>query len=154
MEENYILSVTGKQTVAGDSDKVELKTTAAYVMRNGSRYISYNEYDIQNPGRKYRTTVKIDPDNRVTVMKGGEERHNLILEKGVRHRCEYMTSFGSIMLGVYTESVRNELGDDGGRIQVRYNIDVEYELASTNELTLEIQEAKGNDNISIDTAKA
>ena len=105
MEENYILSVEGKQTVNGSSDKIDLKTRAAYMTKNGNRYITYTEYDVNNPKLTSRTTVKVSPDNVVTVMKGGTERHSLILEKGVRHKCEYITSFGIISLGVFTDTV-------------------------------------------------
>ena len=151
MEENYILSVLGKQYVDGQSDKVELKTSAAYVTRNGSRYISYKEYDPQNPDRHYRTTVKIDPNNTVTVMKGGNESHHLILEKGKRHKCEYMTNFGSLTLGVYTEKVKNNLNDNGGELEVRYSIDIQSQLASTNELFMKIEEAHKNVNSNPDS---
>ncbi len=146
MEENYILSVTGRQTVEDHSDDIELKTMASYVTKNGSRYITYKEYDTQNPDKKYRTTVKVDPDGIVSVMKGGSERHNLILEKGVRHKCEYVTSFGIISLGVYTESVSIQLDDHGGEVSVRYCIDVQSELASKNELYLKIEEASKDVN--------
>lgn len=146
MEENYILSVTGKQTVEDHSDKIELKTLASYVTKNGSRYITYKEYDTNNPEKKYRTTVKIDPEGIVTVMKGGSESHNLILEKGMRHKCEYVTSFGIISLGVYTESVKINLDDNGGELEVHYSIDVQSELASKNELYLKIEEANQNVN--------
>ena len=47
MEENYILSVEGKQTVNGSSDKIDLKTRAAYMTKNGNRYITYTEYDVK-----------------------------------------------------------------------------------------------------------
>lgn len=150
MEEKYILSVLGKQYVDGQSDKVELKTMAAYVQKNGSRYITYKEYDAQNPDRHYRTTVKIDPNNIVTVIKGGEEHHNLVLEKGKRHKCEYITNFGSILLGVYTDNVKINLDDNGGEVEVRYSIDIQSQLASTNELFLKIEEADSNVNSNTD----
>ena len=141
MDENYILSVTGKQTVDGQSDKIELQTPAAYMIKNGTRYITYKEYDASCPDRVFRTTVKVDQDGIVTIMKGGTEKHHLILEKGVRHKCEYVTSFGSLSLGIYTESVRNNLNDNGGELEVCYSIDIGAELASTNELHLKIKEA-------------
>lgn len=146
MEENYILSVTGKQIVEDHADKIELKTMASYVTKNGSRYITYKEYDTQNPEKKYRTTVKVGEDGTVTVMKGGSESNSLILEKGVRHKCEYVTSFGAISLGVYTESIRAELDDKGGELEVHYSIDVQSELASKNELFLKIEEANKDVN--------
>lgn len=142
MEENYILSVCGKQIVNGSEDRIELETAAAYVIENGCRSISYKEYDAEDPSKHYRTTVRIDENGTVTVMKGGSENHNLILEKGKRHKCEYNTPYGSLTLGVYTESVETDLSENGGELCVKYSIDIESELASNNELTLKIKEAK------------
>lgn len=146
MEENFILSVTGKQTVEDHSDKIELKTSASYVTRNGSRYITYKEYDSQNPEKKYRTTVKIDPDQTVTVMKGGTESHHMMLEKGVRHKCEYVTGFGIISLGIYTQNVDINLDDHGGTLAVTYTIDIDSQLASVNELYLKLEEVSNHVN--------
>ena len=154
MEENYILSVEGKQTVNGSSDKIDLKTRAAYMTKNGNRYITYTEYDVNNPKLTSRTTVKVSPDNVVTVMKGGTERHSLILEKGIRHKCEYITSFGIISLGVFTDTVNVDLNDKGGEIKVHYNIDVQSELASSNELIINIKEANENVSSSSDSTTA
>lgn len=146
MEEKYLLSVVGTQTVEGQSDSIDLKTRAAYVTKNGSRYITYTEYDVNNPKQHYKTTVKVSPENIVTVMKGGTERHNLILEEGVRHKCEYITGFGIISLGIFTDSVNINLDDKGGEIRVHYSIDVQSELASSNELVINIKEANSNVN--------
>ncbi len=140
MEENYILSVCGRQTVGESSDKIELQAPASYVQRGSSRYITYKEYDPQNPEKHYRTTVRIDENNVVTVMKGGEENHHLILEKGRRHKCEYNTPFGSIMMGVYTDMVNVDLDEHGGSLTVHYSIDIDAELASSNELTITVRE--------------
>ncbi len=154
MEEKYILSVCGKQFVNGSDDKIELETSASYVERNGSRYITYKEYDPQNLDKHYRTTVKVDKQNIVTVMKGGETNHHMILEKGQRHKCEYNTPFGSMTLGIYTESSQITLDDKGGEVFVRYTIDIESELASTNELTLKIKEAEHHVNSSTNSDKS
>ena len=154
MEEKYNLSVCGKQTVEGNTEKIELETSASYVIRGDSRYISYKEYDPSAPEKHYRTTVKVTPDNTVTVMKGGAENHHLILEEGQRHKCEYNTPFGSMTLGIYTESSQITLDDKGGEVFVRYTIDIESELASTNELTLKIKEAEHHVNSSTNSDKS
>ena len=144
MEENYILSVEGKQTVDGHSDKIDLKTRASYITKNGSKYISYTEYDTLNPKQTYKTTIKVSPENVVTVMKGGTEKHNLMLEQGVRHKCEYITSFGIVSLGVFTDTVKTNLNEKGGTIRVHYTIDVHSELASINELNIKLEEVEKN----------
>ncbi len=154
MEENYLLSVCGTQTVGGESEKIELETSASYVLRNGSRYITYKEYDPEHPDGHFRTTVKISPEQVVTVMKGGAENHHLVLEAGKRHKCEYFTPYGSMMLGVYTHSVTSTLTDRGGELKVSYSIDIESQLASSNELILQIKEAEGNVNGSNRTENA
>ncbi len=154
MEEKYLLSVCGKQYVNEGEDQVDLQTSASYVLKGTTRYISYKEYDPRNPEVHHRTTVKVDENNVVTVIKGGEISHNLILEEGQRHRCEYRTPYGNMSLGIYTERVNINLNDNGGSVSVRYNIDIENELVSTNELTLNIEEAKGNVNSTGNSAEA
>lgn len=154
MDEKYLLSVCGRQYVSDSEDQIDLQTGAAYVLKGSTRYISYKEYDPQDPEKHYRTTVKVDENNVVTVMKGGEISHNLILEEGKRHRCEYRTPFGYMSLGIYTEKVHVALDDNGGMVSVRYNIDVENELVSTNELTLNIEEANKNVNSKPDCTEA
>ena len=57
-------------------------------------------------------------------------------------------------LGMYTERVEIELDDNGGSISVSYNIDIENELASSNELVLNIKEAKGHVNGTDDSTEA
>lgn len=141
MEENYKLYIKGTQTTVGEPDNVEVRTSGAYVLKNGSRYISYREFDPENPEQSYRTTVKVDTNNIVTIIKGGEGCYNLILEKGRRHKCQYATNFGTILLGVYTEDVKVKLNDNGGFVAVNYSIDVDSELASKNELYIKIEEA-------------
>ena len=146
MGENYILTVTGNQTVDGSSDKIELKTAASYKTENGFRYITYREYDAQDPEKIYLTTVSVSPDQIVTVMKGGTESHHLRLEKGERHKCEYVTPYGTLSLGVYTENVHIDLDDHGGELSVNYTIDIESQLASTNELYLKLEEVNHHVN--------
>lgn len=141
MEENYILSVCGIQFTGEQSDKVELQTRASYVIKNGIRYISYKEYNDQAPDKPFRTTVKVDTDNVVTVIKGGETCHNLVLEKGQRHHCQYRTPYGTLFLGVFTEQVDINLTDCGGTLNVAYALDVDAELISKNKLSLKIEEA-------------
>ncbi len=141
MEENYILSVCGTQYTGEEPDKIELQTRAVYVIKNGTRYISYKEYNEQKPDQPFRTTVKIDENNVVTVIKGGDTYHNLILEKGVRHHCDYKTPYGTLFLGVFTEDVRIRLGETGGTLEVAYNLDVDSELISKNKLSLKLEEA-------------
>lgn len=150
MKENYILSVLGKQSANGETDQIEIQTSASYVQKNGSRYITYKKYESNDLEHAYRTTIKIDKNNVVTLINGGEENYCLMLEKGKRHKSEYKTPFGSMFLGVYTHKIRNNLDDNGGELEVQYSIDFDSRLASTNELKLMLKESKKNVNSNSD----
>ena len=41
MEENYLISILGRQTVNGEQDEVEVTTLGRYTEKNGKKYIVY-----------------------------------------------------------------------------------------------------------------
>lgn len=49
MESNYLISIVGKQKIDGETDTVEVVTEGSYVFRNGKYFITYEEYDKENP---------------------------------------------------------------------------------------------------------
>ncbi len=144
MNENFIISVTGTQIVDGEKETIKLKTAGEYIEKNGSRYISYKEYDNDNPNICFENTVKVEEDRMVTVIRGGPARSRLVLEKGRRHQCHYSTMVGDLMVGVFTDSVENNLNDHGGTLYVSYSLDFNAGLVSKNEIYIKVTEKEGN----------
>lgn len=140
MQENYIITVTGIQTVDGEKDKIEVITTGDYLSKNGHRYIKYKEYDTDNPNISTDTVVKVESDNKVSIIRMSDHPSRLILENGVRHQCHYSTVMGDILMGVYTSKVEHTLTDRGGDIFVRYQLDFFADLVSDNEIHINIKE--------------
>lgn len=141
MEEKYLISVRGRQLVDDEAGEVELTTRGSYVKRGDKRFIHYKEYD-GDTGEASPATLKLE-GSCLTLLRPGGTR--LILEKGRRHLCEYKTEYGSMMLGVFTSGLDNQLGDKGGSLRVRYTLDMEASLASVNELTITVKEANDQD---------
>lgn len=140
MQENFIITVTGIQTVDGEKDKIEVITTGDYLLKNGHRYIKYKEYDTDNPQISTDTVVKVESDNKISIIRMGEHPSRLILESGVRHQCHYSTIMGDILMGVYTSKVEHSLTDSGGDIKVKYQLDFFADLVSDNEIHINIKE--------------
>ncbi len=140
MSKEYIITVTGTQEVDGEKDKVEVITTGDYVIKNGHRYIKYKEYDSENPNITTDTVVKVESDNKVSIIRMGEHQSRLVLENGVRHQCHYHTVMGDILMGVYTSKVKHNLTDNGGDIKVKYQLDFFADLVSDNEIHINIKE--------------
>ena len=142
MEENYLISILGRQTVNGEQDEVEVTTLGRYTEKNGKKYIVYKEYeDAENPQKARTSILKVEGDQKVTLIRSGGDATRLILENGKRHLCRYDTGFGALTVGVFTKSLHSDLGAAGGRLSVQYTLDVNASLASTNEIHITVKEA-------------
>ena len=144
MKENYLISVLGKQQVNGQSDEIEVNTTGTYVRKGDKRYIMYKEYG-ENSQPTRTNILKIEGNNRLTVMRGGTDGTHLILENGKRYLCQYNTGYGNLMLGISTSELQNLLTDKGGSLKVQYTLDINSSLASSNELYITVKEAESKD---------
>ena len=140
MQENYRISILGRQIVDGQPEEVELTTFGQYTIKTGKRYIMYREYEEGEPASRGRTSVlKVEKDCVTLLRSGGDETH-LVLERGKRHLCRYDTGYGPMTVGVYTHEMTDELGEGGGRFSVRYTLDVNSALASVNEVVVTVRE--------------
>jgi len=145
MLENYLISIKGRQKVDDQTGEVELTTLGSYVKKGDCRYIVYKEYDTENNNVAQTSVLKVDGDSKVTLMRGGAASTRLILENGKRHLCPYDTGYGCMMIGVFTSSVKSELNDLGGNLEVNYTLDVNASLSSLNEISITVKEANKKD---------
>ena len=141
MQENFLISIRGRQRVDDETGEVELTTLGSYVRRGDSRYIVYKEYTSEDKSRTRTSILRIDGSSKVTLMRGGEDSTRLILERGKRHLCQYDTEYGNMMIGVFTSRVRSELNDLGGKLEVSYTLDINSSLSSQNEIFITVKEA-------------
>ena len=82
------------------------------------------------------SVLKVVPD-KVTMMRSGSATR-LILERGRRHLCLYDTGYGQLMVGVFTSDLTSSLGDQGGRLDIKYTLDIDSNLSSSNEIKVEV----------------
>ncbi len=147
MKENYLISIRGRQQYDGDSGKIDIDTVGSYVIRSGKKYISYREYDEDDPNRSYLTTLKIDDEkNRESVTmihSGGATR--LFLQKGQRNICRYDTGMGILMLGVFTNSIHSTLDEQGGELSLDYTLDINASVSSRNHIHVSVRKAPGEE---------
>ena len=140
MDDRFIIKVVGTQKIDGDSDSIEVITTGDYRRGdNASAHITYHEYDEENPNIKTVTTVTLD-SGILSIERQGEMSSRLILEKGRRHRCLYETPAGSMMIGIFTDSIESKLEDNGGRIKASYQLDFNNNAVSYNEFNITVKE--------------
>jgi uncharacterized beta-barrel protein YwiB (DUF1934 family) len=134
MQKDVLISIKGTVLPSdGAPDIIELITSGRYYRKNGSYYISYKESEATGMNG-VTTTLKIEGENTVTLIRNGSQRSQLILEKGQRHLCQYDTGFGQLMVGVSGCRIKSCLDDCGGELTFNYTLDVNSNTVSQNEV--------------------
>ena len=136
LKDDYDINIIGRQAWEEDQGEITLNTTGAYTYRGGARFIAYKEYDAENPKVSCTSVLKVEPD-KVTMMRSGTATR-LILEKGRRHLCLYDTGYGMLTVGVFTSQLDSSLGEQGGRVDIKYTLDIDSNLSSSNEIKVEV----------------
>lgn len=145
MKKDVLISIRGTVTSEGSApDVIELITAGRYYSKDGSYYISYKESEATG-FEGVTTTLKVDGENSVTLIRNGRHSSRLYLEKGRRHLCHYDTGMGQLMVGVSGCRILSKLDDLGGELSFYYSLDVNSSLISENEVNVNVKEANKPD---------
>lgn len=138
--ENYLITIDGTQTLDGEQETVSLSTHGNFVAKDDASFvISYRETEATGYSGDL-TTLKIENEDRVTMLRVGSANSQLIIENGVKHLSHYETPFGGLMIGVRGESIENKLGEHGGELLLKYSLDLNASEISHNQLSIKVRE--------------
>ena len=138
MKNNVVLSIRGRQTYAGQEPEViELVTDGTMEYRNGGWDISYEESALT--GLEGVTTIfRVEP-GRVILTRTGKLQSQMIFEEGVAHDTLYQMAFGTLLMTVKATFVFFDIVEDGGTIDLSYNLDIENSEAGIIDYHLDIR---------------
>lgn len=126
MEEakKVLISIKGAPGIThGPDDYFELTTDGRYLSKDGISEFSYLEYS-HNIDDSLLTTFAVEKD-KVVLRRDDGISGELIFSKDQKYHCLYDTPFGSVMLGIDTLEVSNNMNDDGGHLEILYNIEID-----------------------------
>ena len=129
-----IISVKGLM----DEDDAELVTDGEYEFDGGARF-SYEESDLT--GMEGTTTSFSVENGIVSISRTGTVSMEMEFEEGRKHYFVYDTPFGSLSMGVDTQSIRSCLDENGGSLEVKYLLDLENSMMSRNSFEINIRRA-------------
>lgn len=144
MMKDVLIKIKGIQGIGGEKETVELTTTGRYGIRNGEYLVAYAEDGVVGDGRT-KTSLRIKKDGSVHLSRTGDINSRLTVKKGERNVCLYGTPYGDMQIGIYGETVDNNLSADGGSFAMSYTIDSNLQLVSRNIVEILIKEV--NDNV-------
>jgi uncharacterized beta-barrel protein YwiB (DUF1934 family) len=140
MRKNVLISIKGLQRFDGveDMDTVELVTPGVLTTVAGGYNLSYRETEITGLEGTV-TSFQVFP-KQVSLIRVGSVCLQMVFEEGRRHFSVYETPYGNMSVGVRTQKMRNSLGASGGRIDIKYAIEIDHALAGNNEFHIDVKE--------------
>lgn len=138
MKRNVVLSIRGRQTYADQEPEViELVTEGTMEFRSGGWDISYEESALTGL-EGVTTTFRVEP-GKVILTRTGKLRSEMVFEEGVPHETLYQMAFGTLMMTVKATFVFFDIVEDGGSIDLSYNLDIENTEAGIIDYHLDIR---------------
>lgn len=140
MIKDVIISIKTEQTVGDSTDTIEFTTDGRFGIKDGSYFISYEESKLLEVDGDVKTTLYIKSDDSVVMQRNGAYSSRMVIEKGVRNNCFYVTPMGELSLGIFGEKVKTNFSEKGGSINMNYTIDTNLQLLSRNSVNISVKE--------------
>lgn len=139
---SWLIKIYDTHNTDGQIEKSEMETVAEVEGAENDYRIFYDEKSEEMKGCK--TEVHVTGGNRVHIKRKGDYNTELIMEKGKRNQCCYVTPVGQISMGVYTSRVISDFSDKSIMLDFTYTLDFNNELVSRNRVKIEVEYKEAN----------
>ena len=133
--DTVLITMKSRQVTADDAEETELITIGTCQWEDTVLTLSYEDTDATGFAGA-TTTIRIDPDLLVSILRSGTANSNLTLETGKKHFCLYSTPFGEMTIGVQAKEILFEPEEMCGTLHMVYVIDINAVFMSENTIDL------------------
>lgn len=138
MKTPVILSIRGTQYYPGQEPEVlELVTEGTLESADGKWDICYEESDLTGMAGVF-TTFRLEPE-KVTLLRTGKLRSEMVFQEGISHQSLYQMDFGALLLTVCAKQIAAQISERGGVVDLIYEIEIEHCEAGMVEYHLELR---------------
>ena len=138
MSTPVILTIQGRQSYVGqEPDVIRLDTEGTMTYHDGGWDITYEESELTGLAG-VTTTFRVEP-GKVTLTRTGSLVSTMVFQEGVSHDSLYRMEFGALMISVKATRVFFDIVEDGGSIDLVYNIIIENTEAGVIDYHLDIR---------------
>lgn len=136
MDTEVLLTIDGEQTDAeGEVSEMRLITKGILRRDGQDALLSYKESEMTGTeGSEMNIAME---DGAVRVFREGDYSSNFVFREGRRCLNIYRTPFGVIELGAYPSQVEYGVSDEGGHIDLCYDLDMQGKHLGKNRLTMQ-----------------
>jgi len=121
---------------AVEDETMTMLTSGTLELDDEKAVIRYEEtLDESLPAQSVTVTVESDC---ATMTRGGAYSTQMVFRMGCRYEGQYQTPFGEMDLAVYCTRLGYDLGDDGGAVELSYQLDLNGKFAAMHDLELRL----------------
>ncbi len=131
------ISIKGLMGTDEDGEDIELVTGGKYTYDDRRAAFEYMETELTGM-KGTKTKVTVDPDG-VLITRSGTFNMHMAFEEGRKNYVNYETPYGFFTMGLATQSIKNELTPAGGRLEVRYLLDLDSAMTTKNTVEINIK---------------
>ena len=132
-----VLSVRGVQRYEDQEPEIiELPTEGTMERQKEVWVLSYEESDLTGLAG-VTTAFRVGPRG-VVLKRTGKLQNQMIFMEGRRHESLYQIDIGALMIAVRATSVKSDLTEQGGTVDIVYNIEIEDTAMGTMEYHLTV----------------
>ena len=126
-----LLSIRGEQYFDDiDPDATELMTEGTMVLTEDGMVLSYEETELT--GMEGTTTTFDVKGPQVILTRTGTVNSQMVFEEGRQHTSLYETPFGELTVDIQTSTLKHNLTQRGGVMEIKYSIAVEHTMTGRN----------------------
>lgn len=133
---DVLISIKGLSGTDEDGENIELVTGGQYSFEGRRAAFEYMESELTGM-KGTKTSICVEPDS-VMVVRSGTVNMQMLFQEGRKNYFNYNTPYGSMTMGLATQCIINELTGQGGRLEVRYMMDVDSAMTTRNKVEIEI----------------
>ena len=138
MKQKVMLSIRGRQHYSDhEPEVIELVTEGQMELVDGGYNIEYQESDLT--GLKGVTTTFRVTQGQIELIRTGNLNSHMVFRQGIPHDSLYQMDFGALMITVTAKQLLFDLTQEGGFIDLVYNIEIEKSEAGTIDYHLDIR---------------
>lgn len=141
--DTVVVTVIGSQQDAeGDENRIELTTVGRHYEKNGIHYITYDETQLS--GMDGTTTLLKIYGDYVAVVRMGSVEQKQEFRLGEKTFGTYITPYGTMKMAAVTSKLDMSYHEGTGGIHIEYELEIDGQWQSKNELTVHIREEHKN----------
>ena len=139
---DVLITIKSQQSLSGDEDALEFITQGKYAVDEEGAHFFYQESELT--GMQGTVTDFLVRPGQVVMSRKGTVTAQMIFQKGKKHHFAYETPYGMLTMGLDTHRLEHALGENGGEMEIEYDLDLDHAVVSRNRFKIHVRDMKGN----------